>query len=235
MSEGGPVTYSKTIICLANSRRPGGRCVAGKEAMQGGYGGWIRPVSPRPTCEITSEERQYEGGQEPRILDIIDVPMIKPAPKFHQTENHTIDTDSYWTKLGDFSWENLAALTDAPLSLWSNGLSSDDGLNDRMTCKAASVFDRSLFLIQPDDVTIRVLTREGLSGRGRRRVRTRFAYRGIYYDFVVTDPSAEELFLARPDGEYTIGNAYFCVGVTPVNSGELCYKLVPTIVPARPE
>ena len=35
----------KRIVCLANSRMPGGNCVAGKEVLVGGkIGGWIRPV-----------------------------------------------------------------------------------------------------------------------------------------------------------------------------------------------
>ena len=36
----------KRIVCLANSRKRGGRCVAGKELLADGRaGGWIRPVS----------------------------------------------------------------------------------------------------------------------------------------------------------------------------------------------
>jgi hypothetical protein len=99
------MAYSKAIICLVNARRPGGRCVAGKEILKTALGGWIRPVSARPTSEVSAEERQYERGAEPAILDIIGIPLRAPAPNNPQTENHIIDANSHWRKLGQFAWE----------------------------------------------------------------------------------------------------------------------------------
>lgn len=102
------MNYVKKIVCLANSRKPpSGRCIAGKEVTENGYGSWIRPVSARPSAEVSEEERRYENGQDPRILDIINVPMINVAPSLHQTENHVIDSDYYWVKTGKLTWEEL--------------------------------------------------------------------------------------------------------------------------------
>ena len=70
------MNYQKMIVCLANSRKPGGRCVTGKLVENGAYGGWIRPVSARPGAEISLQERQYQDGTEPDVFDIIDIPMI---------------------------------------------------------------------------------------------------------------------------------------------------------------
>ena len=42
----------KRIVCLANSRKMHGRCVAGREWRDGLAGQWIRPVSNREQQEV---------------------------------------------------------------------------------------------------------------------------------------------------------------------------------------
>jgi hypothetical protein len=98
------MNFVKRIVCLANSRKPpSGRCIAGKQVLEAGYGPWIRPVSARPSAEVSEEERRYENGQDPRLLDIIDVPIIEAAPLLYQTENHIIDAEYYWVKKGQLT------------------------------------------------------------------------------------------------------------------------------------
>jgi hypothetical protein len=84
------MNYIKKIVCLASSKKPGGRCVAGKEIADDDDAQWIRPVSARPSAEISLDELQYENGQEPQILDIVEIPMIAAVPKVHQTEKAQI-------------------------------------------------------------------------------------------------------------------------------------------------
>lgn len=71
----------KRIVCLANSRKMQGRCVAGRELHGDIAGPWIRPISDRPTEEVSEWERQYQDGSDPRVLDVIDVPLIEARPK----------------------------------------------------------------------------------------------------------------------------------------------------------
>lgn len=60
------------IICLANSRKISGRCIAGKIISSNK---WMRSVSSRENEEISEEERRYENGQMPKLLDIIKIPV----------------------------------------------------------------------------------------------------------------------------------------------------------------
>lgn len=91
--EGFPlVQVIKRMVCLANSRkRLAGRCVAGRVLENGQPTGWIRPVSNREHEEVSECERQYQDGSEPRLLDVIDVPLIESKPKGYQTENWLLD------------------------------------------------------------------------------------------------------------------------------------------------
>ncbi len=56
------MNYTKMIVCLANSRKLSGRCIAGKEKTAEGIGGWVRPVSKRPTGKVSEYDRMYLNG-----------------------------------------------------------------------------------------------------------------------------------------------------------------------------
>jgi hypothetical protein len=99
--------YSKTILCLANSRKMSGRCLAGKEIVENRIGGWVRPVSARPHEEISEEDRRYENGQTARLLETISIPFLSPKPGTYQSENHLIASDYYWEKTGNATWAQV--------------------------------------------------------------------------------------------------------------------------------
>src|SRR3989304_8323760 len=124
--------YTKKIVCLANSRKLSGRCIAGKEVLDTEYGEWIRPISRRETAEISEEEMRFENGETPEPLDIIEIPMKEYKPNGFQVENHVIDDQYYWQKCGNLSATKLPELLDVVTdTFWINGYSSYNGINDR--------------------------------------------------------------------------------------------------------
>lgn len=224
------MNYVKTIVCLANSRKHGGRCIAGKEVLPKAYGPWIRPISARPSAEVSTEERCYENGGDPCVLDIVEIPMVAAAPSLHQSENHIIDAGLYWTKSAELPWGELQHLVDRPAMLWANGDSSYNGLNDRIMLNDATRMTNSLVLIEPDKLSVEV-QREGEGfGNPRRRVRASFRLQNVSYTLAVTDPVAQRAFLAKPDNDYPLPDTYLCISLGEAYTDGYCYKLVAAVI-----
>src|SRR5882762_3789263 len=127
----------KRIVCLANSRKLSGRCIAGRENAAGKPGVWIRPVSDRDHQEVSEHERQYQDGSDPQVPDIIDIPLIEPRPHLFQQENWLLDPNFYWQKVGSCDWAGLQNLVEPDGPLWINNQSSHNGLNDRVNLQQA--------------------------------------------------------------------------------------------------
>jgi hypothetical protein len=152
------MNYIKRIVCLANSEKHGGRCVAGREITSNWYGPWIRPISSRPSAEVALPERRTNNGRAPELLDVIDITMSAPAPAAAQSENHIIDANVRWVEFGKLGDGELLKLVESPAGLWTNGNSSYNGQNDRVTIAQASQLNNSLTLIEPDHLSLSVET-----------------------------------------------------------------------------
>src|SRR5258708_21359494 len=102
------MTMIKRIVCLANSRKMSDRCVAGRELSEVGIAGqWIRPISDRPNEAILISEMRYENHSEPRLLDIVDIPLLEPRGKPNQPENWLINPRYYCEKVGECGYNDL--------------------------------------------------------------------------------------------------------------------------------
>lgn len=224
--------YEKTILCLANSRKTSGRCVAGRSLEANGtFGPWVRPVSARDTQEVNFEERHYSDGSEPSLLDVIRIPMLEPRPKGHQQENHLLDPGSYWTKVREASNREVSAVIEAVQGpLWSNeDGSSSNGTNDRVNEARAAQLKRSLHLIRPSNLELVVGVEGGVYAPAKRKVRARFRCGGHQYELAVTDPSITQRYLRGQDGSHPVDEALLCVSLGEVFNG-YAYKLVASVI-----
>jgi hypothetical protein len=219
----------KRIVCLANSRKLNGRCIAGKELRNEQSVGWLRPVSAREHEEVSEYERQYSDGSDPRVLDIIEVPLLEARPKEYQKENWLLDPDLYWEKVGQAKWADLPRLTDPIESLWIDGNHTYHGLNDQIPLAQAGTIESSLRLLHVRNLTLSAFAPSEAFGNPKRRVQGWFRYGMNNYRLWVTDPLYEKAYLAKPDGRYEVGEAFLTVSLgEPYN--DACYKLIATIM-----
>lgn len=228
------MTVVKRILCLANSKKMSGRCVAGREVADDGPGGWIRPVSERPTEEVSEDERQYQDGSDPRPLDVIDVPLIRAAPHGCQTENWLLDPGYYWSRVRRVGWAELQGYVEAPATLWTNGRSTYNGANDEIPQAEADRLPNSLVLIRVPALELKVFAPGADFGKPKRRVQALFTYRHVHHALWITDPVIERELKAQPDGTYPLGECCLCVSLgEPFHkqNGESCrYKLVAAVM-----
>lgn len=228
--------YIKTIICLANSRKPpSGRCIAGKEFEDNKVGKWLRPVSARASHEVSEEERRYENGIKAQLLDIVSVPLIQAAPFDHQIENHVLDDKFYWTKAGVANWNQVVSCGDAfDPAFWGNSQSTYHGQNDKVAEANVVKAGSSLKLILVSDLAVVVHVEDGFQGNpGRRRVRARFTLNHTPYLMSITDPEIEEEYLLTGDGNYVVGVAALCVSLVEIWNGFAFRVVAALITPQR--
>ena len=230
--------YLRTIICLANSRKPpSGRCFAGKLWANGRSGEWIRPVSARDGHEVSEVERRYEDGHMARLLDVVEVPMIEAKPFAFQRENHVLDAEYYWRKVAVASWTDVLAAADRhDAQFWSRSQSTYHGLRDKISETDVAAFVASLKLIHVRDLTIVVQREGGYEGRpAKRKARATFTYNDEPYLLSVSDPEIEDEYLKRGDGKYEVGEAALCISLVEVFHGFSFRVVASVITPQRCE
>jgi len=217
------------MVCLANSRKMSGRCVAGKEISEDGHlGDWIRPVSNRENESISEQERCYVDGCEPQLLDIIEVPVFGPKPKGYQQENWLLNTSRQWRRTGRLTWNDLPALADPEDSLWTNGFNSRGGENDQVPVEVAAEHDTSLRLVRVDELTV-VVSEPSRPSANYPILRGRFSHCGDSYCFRITDPVSESGSVELPYREYPVGERYLTVSLGEPFEGN-AYKLIAAII-----
>lgn len=219
-------------MCLANSRKHNGRCIAGIEIVDRRSSGWVRPVSDRPGSEVSEDERHYQGGTEPKVLDLMEVPLLSPCPDGYQAENWLLDATEWWVRRGQVTWATLATLADEDEPLWPDDAPSTfHGANDRVRAEQANNFDHSLRLIHVTNLEIHVFAPSASFGDNRRRVQGSFTYLGTRYRVWVTDHEVERDFLGQEDGIYEVGECYLTMSLSePSPADQYCYKLIAAVI-----
>lgn len=229
------MAYVKRMVCLANSFKIGGSCIAGKEILPDGCGDWIRPVSARESAEVRYSEFKYADNTTPKLLDIIDIPLLNPAPHNHQIENHVIDTARTWARVDMFPRGSLPEICDQPPSLWINGTNTrSGGVNNCILAASAETLEGSLVLIHPENFVVAVGSKTW-DGKTTKTYWGNFIYNRTRYSLKVTDPAVTNFYQHRDAGEYPLDDVYICVSLTEAFTGDgNCHKLVAAVFTEQP-
>ena len=219
----------KRIVCLANSRKLSGRCIAGREwSEEQGVGDWFRPVSIREKQEVSEQERQYEDGIEPQVLDIIDIPVLEHQPKDHQVENWLLDSRYRWVKRDTFPRDQLPAILDSVAPLWIEGDSTYHGTNSKIPLEQIASVSDSLRLIHVETLTLYVTP---IYMSDKRRVDGHFRHANVEYKLRVTDLRCEEKYRAEGDGLYILNNCYLTISLgEPFLEQNAVFKLIAAVI-----
>ena len=220
---------TKQIVCLANARKISGRFIAGREWSKEGGGNWVRPVSARDNREVSEYERQYEDGSDPKVLDVIVIPLLEPCPDGYQSENWLLHDGYYWRKAGKCSEVDLPGLVDPTAKLWIDGHSTYNGVNDKIPITATESLTDSLRFIRVDRLKLSVFAPGEAFGNSKRRVQGSFEYAGKRYALWVTDPAYELKYLAKLDGIYELYECFLTISLGEPYQGD-CFKLIAAII-----
>lgn len=215
-----------SFICLANSYKEGGRCVAGIECHNGtplwnenDKPRWIRPVSSdTPHGEIDSRL-----SYKLKLLDIVEMDVSEPVPEGHQVENVLFHPGSL--KVRDvFPLKNLDALCDQyQLFLFGNS-------SNAVSMEESERLSESLTLIQVADFQFTI--KPNPVNPSKPHIRLHFEFNRHHYNLPVTDPVVLREFQFDKNFLKNAPELYLCLSLGILHEG-LHYKLVAGIIPGK--
>lgn len=201
------------MVCLANSWKEGGRCIAGIDVATGR---WVRPVSQIPGGALSVSECSANDGTASRQvqpLDIVDIGSSTPSPEPGQPENYALGRTS-WRVTGQVTAGSLMRFAvDEPQLLY--------GMRDRVADADVQHVQASLALINVEAPIFEVRVRDYRTPQ----LRVHFNHHNIDYDLSVTD-GQDWVNAARNDPDrYSQGNWLFTISLGGSFRG-FRYKLV---------
>jgi hypothetical protein len=180
------------FVCLANSYKEGGRCIAGIELddnyepiFDNGNPKWVRPV-----CDTTLHgEIPTSLVSNVNILDIIEIEALGYQDlDSYQYENVLFDTKSL-DIIGQYDKSDLNTLYDTRHFIFGNSKKalSEVEINEQ---------NHSLMFIK---VTVFKVYERIYEDTLKPQIRMKFIYFGMQYDLPVTDPVFLKRYQSNPD------------------------------------
>ena len=199
------------FVCLANSFKEGGRCLAGIELdnnnnpiIENGHPKWIRPICNTPHGEVHTHLVVHLN-----ILDIIEIDVTGyPEERDYQSENALFRENSIRV-LGRFNSNNLNQLCDNRNLIFGNR-------GKAVSEEAIGTLSYSLMFINTNQ--FEVIERTYEDNPNRPQVRLVFTYNGNRYDLPVTDPIFLHNYQSNPDIMEDVADVYLSLSLAVVHN-----------------
>ncbi|HUU76890.1 MAG TPA: hypothetical protein VMX55_01000 [candidate division Zixibacteria bacterium] len=198
------MTYLKTLIILAKSKKKGRYCIAGKNLADGN---WVRPVKSSP---FTSYELKNISNltRELETLDILKMSFKEKSPQIHQPENEQVDMDIEWSFINKYPIDKLDKIVDGNNNDFLNIIRDINLHKDKL--KKISLHN-SLQLIKLTSDNEAKLFYSYDQIRDYFKPRLKFKYKGVDYSLPITDPDIGLAY--EPRESKSIRNAYITIGI----------------------
>ena len=185
------IPMNTKIICLANSKKYGERCVAGIEVEEtkgtfqivrkGSKAKWIRPVSHSSYGEFPTKI-----AQNIKLLDVIQLEIKQYCPSGYQSENAYFDGNSVkHISSIELSSSNLDQLTSECSLLFGNR-------GKAVSVDVIGELSYSLLFIKAESYKPYIKPENN-------QLRMEFLFNNTRYDFPITDIQFEKIFRKNPN------------------------------------
>ena len=199
----------KYFICLANSYKRGGRCIAGVEIVSDNSGVW-KPVRNddgrarwiRPIAKTTYGEIPNFVAEGIELLSVVKLKDVVPCPEQAHVEN------VYYSRMEQCDYNISLEPSILNQLIDSKHQSIFHNRGRAVSAKMLMSINYSLMLIHPDKASA---YRD--ENREKSKNRMKFTYYGVEYDFPITDPSFLEEFKREPERYDNIPDVYLALSL----------------------
>ena len=199
----------KYFVCLANSYKRGGRCIAGVEIVFDNRGGWKpvrnedgRPRWIRPIAKTTYGEIPNFAAENIEMLSVIKLTDVVACPEQCHVEN------VYYSCMEPCEYNTLRESNIMNQLIDSKHQSIFHNRGRAVSAEMLVGINYSLMLIHPDKASA---YRD--DNREKSKNRMKFTYYGIEYDFPITDPAFLDEFKREPEHYDEIPDVYLALSL----------------------
>ena len=209
------------FICLANSLKEGGRCMAGIELNKDNIPIFIegRPHWIRPVCTTLHGEIPNDIASPFKVLNIIEFDTNESHPHGYQSENMSFNELSLHV-IGNYNRNDLGAVCDDRDSIFGNR-------GKAVSHESIIYLNHSLVLVSATKFKVTQKTYQDQPNKTQKRML--FSFHGTQYDLPITSPLFLALHNTNPDVLNGIKQIYMSLSLG-MEWKDWYYKLVAGVI-----